>query len=71
MKTTRPIAQILGCLPKGFGLDSMLTPDQFCVWQQVSRDWLAARARVLPGVVAHSRKNVRIHPRNYLAAPRR
>lgn len=55
-----------GCLPKGFNLDSMLTPDQFCVWQQVKRDWFKARIHTLPGVVAHSRKMVRIHPRTYL-----
>lgn len=63
--TTTP-KQISGCLPEGYDLDSMLTPDQFCLWQQVGRDWFGARVRQLPGVIRESRKQVRIHPRTYL-----
>ena len=55
-----------GCLPKGYDLDSMLTPDQFCAWQQVSREWFGSRIGILPGVIRESRKAIRIHPRTYL-----
>lgn len=55
-----------GCLPQGYTLDSMLTPEQFCVWQQVGVDWFSRRQAKLPGVIAHSRKMVRIHPRTYI-----
>lgn len=58
--------QLPGCLPFGYDLDSMLTPEQFCIWQQVSRDWFAARKDKLPGVIEHTREMVRIHPRTYL-----
>lgn len=58
--------QLPGCLPSGHDLDSMLTPEQFCTWQDVTRDWFSARKNNLPGVVIHSRKMVRIHPRTYL-----
>lgn len=58
--------QLPGCLPFGYGLDSMLTPEQFCIWQKVGRDWFAARKDKLPGVIWHSREMVRIHPRTYL-----
>lgn len=58
--------QLPGCLPRGFTLDSALTVEQFCRWQQVSRDWFKARKRKLAGVQIHSRKMVRIHPRTFL-----
>lgn len=61
-------AQTPGCLPAGFDMDSMLTPAQFCTWQNVSRQWFSSRLRLLPGVCKHSRQMVRIHPRTYLAA---
>lgn len=44
----------------------MLTPQQFCAWQQVTRRWFSARSSTLPGVVIESRKQIRIHPRTYL-----
>jgi len=58
--------QISGCLPDGFGMDSMLTVEQFAAWQQME---LATVRKLLPtmaGVVKRSRKNIRIHPRTYL-----
>jgi len=55
-----------GCLPPGFDLDSMLTPEQFCIWQGVSRDWLSARVETMKGIIAHSRQVIRIHPRSFL-----
>jgi hypothetical protein len=62
-------AQLPGCLPCGFDLDSMLTVEQFAVWQGRSvssaRKSVAAR---MPGVVRESRECVRIHPRTYLEA---
>lgn len=61
-----PPKQIAGCLPAGYGLDSMLTPEQFCVWRGVSRRWFGANANSLPGVICESRNNKRIHPRTYL-----
>lgn len=60
------IKQRRGCLPEGFDLDSMLTPEQFCIWQQVSRQWLTARKSSLPGVSIRGRNMVRIHPRTYI-----
>ena len=60
------IKQAPGCLPRGYTLDSMLTPEQFCKWIQVGVDWFSARHEKLPGVKAHSRKMIRIHPRTYL-----
>jgi hypothetical protein len=59
------IHQLPGCLPEGYTLDSMLTPEQFCLWQQVKRRWLTHRPR-LKGLVHHSREMIRIHPRTYL-----
>lgn len=61
MKSQRP-----GSLPVGATLDSLLTLEEFCVWQRCGRTWFAARRHRLPGVVQQSRKAVRIHPRSYL-----
>lgn len=47
-------------------LDALLTPEQFCAWAGVSREWFASRVDRLPGVIRHSRQNIRIHPRTYL-----
>jgi hypothetical protein len=58
-----------GCLPEGFGLDSMLTPEQFATWQQAPI--IAVRRRLIggmPGAIKESRKCFRIHPRTYLSA---
>jgi hypothetical protein len=59
--------QIPGCLPEGYDLDSMLTPEQFCIWQQVGRAWFSRRSCTLPGVIRRSREFVRIHPRTFLS----
>ena len=66
----QPPEQISGCLPEGFNLDSMLTPKQFCRWVQKSADWFAAHRRALPGVIAHTRQAVLVHPRTYLEKSR-
>lgn len=60
------IKQLPGCLPEGYTLDSMLTPEQFCTWQQVKPTWLARRPRLF-GRLKESREMQRIHPRTYLA----
>lgn len=52
-------------LPKGYTLDDMLTPEQFCAWQQRSLKWFRSRKHLLPGVVRES-THTRIHPRTYL-----
>jgi hypothetical protein len=44
----------------------MLTPEQFCIWQQVKRKWFKLRLARLPGVVARSRQMVRVHPRTFI-----
>lgn len=58
--------QLPGCLPEGCNLDSMLTPEQFCIWQGFSRDWLSARVETMKGIISHSRKVIRIHPRSFI-----
>lgn len=58
--------QLPGCLPAGYDLDSMLTREEFCIWQRVKKSWLRPRLCRLPGVVRYSRKNIRIHVRTYL-----
>ena len=60
-------AQKPGCLPRGYTLDSLLTPEQFAVWRQIepSTARLQIRARLFP-VVRHSRESIRIHPRTFL-----
>lgn len=52
--------------PVDVPLDALLTPEQFCEWAGVSREWFTARVNRLPGVIRHSRQNIRIHPRTYL-----
>jgi hypothetical protein len=58
--------QIPGCLPPGYDLDSLLTPEQYCIWQQCCRAWFSARKHHMRGVIIHSRDMVRVHPRTYL-----
>jgi hypothetical protein len=58
--------QLPGCLPPGADLDTLLTREEFCIWQRRGRNWFAAWRRRLPGVIVHSKKNIRIHPRTYL-----
>jgi hypothetical protein len=64
--TVLPCGQLPGCLPNGYDLDSMLTPDQFCLWQGFTRAWFGTYKSSMPGVVSHTREMVRIHPRTYL-----
>lgn len=55
-----------GCLPSGFGLDSLLTVEQFAIWQQVSVATARAALPSMRGVVRRSREWQRIHPRTFL-----
>lgn len=64
----KSVIQIPGALPKGFDLDSLLTPEQFCVWANMDRRKFGTRARRMPGVIRENRKHVRVHPRTYLEA---
>lgn len=58
--------QLPGCLPVGATLDTLLTRQEFCIWQRCGRNWFTARKSTLPGVIIQSRDMVRIHPRTYL-----
>ena len=60
------VGQVPGCLPEGYGLDSLLTPKQFAVWRQITVGTVRARLPTMPGVVAESRLDLRVHPRSYL-----
>jgi hypothetical protein len=62
----KPPRQIPGCLPHGYDLDSLLTVEQFSVWQQSPESTTRKRLSVTPGVIRQSRKSVRIHPRTFL-----
>ncbi len=55
-----------GCLPKGFDLDSLLTPEQAARWVNVPEPWFRRHMDGKPGVRRESREMVRIHPRSYL-----
>jgi hypothetical protein len=55
-----------GCLPKGFDLDSMLTPEQAATWQNLEPEWFRKHMDGMPGVRRLTRETVRIHPRSYL-----
>jgi hypothetical protein len=61
-----PCGQLPGSLPKGATLDSLLTREEFCIWQRKALNWFSAHGKRLPGVISHTRKAVRIHPRTYL-----
>lgn len=63
MTTTR---QRPGCLPPGKTEDSILTREEFRIWQGFTEGWLSKHIRRLPGVIRESKKVVRIHPRTYL-----
>jgi hypothetical protein len=60
------VEQSPGCLPKGFGLDSLLTVEQFAAWQSCKLAWVRKRIRSLPGCICESREHVRFHPRTSL-----
>ena len=64
--STQRAKQLPGCLPKGYSLDSLLTPQQFMIWRGVKRTWWSAHGRLMPGVVKESRGTFRVHPRTYL-----
>ena len=56
-----------GSLPEGCNLDSMLTPEQMAIWQQVPSSTFRKRMGTMAGRVVYSRKCVRFHPRTHLA----
>ncbi len=64
--SAKPIKQIPGCLPRGYNLDSLLTPEQFAVWQQIAESTVRAMLPTMKGVITRTRKNIRIHPRTFL-----
>jgi len=66
MSDTPEPKQLPGCLPEGYTLDSMLTFEQFCIWQGRSRHWLMERNYILPGAINIGDKLRRVHPRSYL-----
>lgn len=51
---------------KKVDLDRPMTIGEFADWMGVHSSWVRARLRTLPGVIRHSRKMVRIYPRQYL-----
>jgi len=50
-----------GCLPEGYDMNSMLTPEQFCKWQQRSKGWFYRNQHSIKG-----RSMGRIHPATFL-----
>jgi hypothetical protein len=58
--------QLPGCLPEGYSLDSLLSVEQFAIWQQVAETTARRHLFTMPGVVRRSRGWVRIHPRTFL-----
>ncbi len=67
---TRPLTvegqQRPGCLPAGFGMDSLLTVEEFAVWRRRSVATVRRQLPVMPGVIGHGRKGKVIHPRTFL-----
>jgi hypothetical protein len=55
-------------LPAGYTLDSLITLEQFAVWRQVAECTVRSRVPTMPGVIAESRLDIRVHPRTYLEA---
>jgi hypothetical protein len=51
--------------------DSMLTVEEFAIWQRETPREVRRRLRSLAGVFRQSREMVRIHPRTYLAGRNR
>jgi len=66
MKPDVTIPQIPGCLPKGYDLDSLLTPEQFAAWQQLAESTVRGMIPSMAGVIKRTRENIRIHPRTFL-----
>jgi hypothetical protein len=60
------ISQRAGCLPKGFDLDSLLTPEQAARWVNVPVTYFRRHMDGKAGVRRESREMVRSHPRSYL-----
>lgn len=65
-KTQNSAPQVAGCLPDGYGLDSLLTPEQFAVWTQQGDGLVRRRLPGMRGARQESRNCWRIHPRTYL-----
>lgn len=59
-------AQVPGCLPAGYDMDSLLTVEQFARWRQVSPYTARTALPYTKGVIRRSREDVRIHPRSYV-----
>lgn len=59
--------QTPGCLPEGYTEDSLLTVPQFALWVGLVERVVRKKLPNLPGVIRRSERDVRIHPRTYLA----
>lgn len=64
---TNNVPQIPGCLPQGYDENSMLTPEQYAKWKQISIRTVRNRLPITPGLVKHSRRDQRIHVKTHLA----
>lgn len=63
---TSNVPQIPGCLPEGYDENSLLTPEQFAVWTQISIRTVRNRLAITAGLVRRSRRDQRIHVKTYL-----
>ena len=53
--------------PKTINLDDLLTISQFADWRQISIETARNQIKAgIPGVIKHSKQDIRIHPRTYL-----
>lgn len=63
------LVQIQGCLPHGYGLDSLLTVEQFSTWTGMAVSTVESKIRTGAIPAMRFRKSPRIlHPRTYLAS---
>jgi hypothetical protein len=65
-ETPAAVAQLPGCLPRGYDLDSLLTVEQFALWRQKSVETIRDELPTTKGVIRRTRLDCRIHPRTYL-----
>ena len=65
-KAIATIPQKPGCLPEGYDENSYLTLAQFAKWKQQSLGTVRRRATIIPGLVRHSRQDIRVHVKTHL-----
>jgi hypothetical protein len=61
------VPQQPGCLPEGYGENSLLTLPQFARWKQISLKTAIKRFSITPGRVQHSIRDRRVHVGTHLA----